>query len=144
MDSSSGQFLCDECGTLFTTNKSRLGHVRTKHQGMKRIDNEKRKIEREMFNQRKRDDVAKKMKLSRTYNSDIKAAVMEKFKPTKVMCFHFVRDSPWTEDLKMRAEDCFEEIIRACIINKKLVIVEHASTEEVTDDNCMDNREAKL
>ena len=42
MDSSK-QFLCDECGVLFTKNKSLLRHVRTVHQGMKRIDSEKRK-----------------------------------------------------------------------------------------------------
>ena len=42
MDSSK-QFLCDECGVLFTKNKSLLRHVRTGHQGKKRTDNEKRK-----------------------------------------------------------------------------------------------------
>ena len=42
MDSSK-QFLCDECGVLFTKNKSLLRHVRTGHQGMKRTDNETRK-----------------------------------------------------------------------------------------------------
>ena len=41
----SKQFLCDECGESFTKNKNRLRHVRTKHQGMKRADNEKRKSE---------------------------------------------------------------------------------------------------
>ena len=53
---------------------------------------------------------------------------------------------PWTEDLKMKAEECFEEIIRACIINKNLVIVEHRSTEEEerSDGNWMDNGEVKL
>ena len=39
----SKQFLCDECGESFTKNKNRLRHVRTKHQGMKRADNETRK-----------------------------------------------------------------------------------------------------
>ena len=42
MDSSK-QFLCDECGVLFTKNKSLLRHVREVHQGMKRTDNETRK-----------------------------------------------------------------------------------------------------
>ena len=42
MDSSK-QFLCDECGVLFAKNKSLLRHVREKHQGMKRTDNETRK-----------------------------------------------------------------------------------------------------
>ena len=42
MDSSK-QFLCEECGLLFTKNKNRLRHVREKHQGMKRSDNETRK-----------------------------------------------------------------------------------------------------
>ena len=31
------------CGESFNKNKSRLRHVRTVHQGMKRTDNEKRK-----------------------------------------------------------------------------------------------------
>ena len=64
----------------------------------------------------------------------------------EVICFRFVRDSPWTEDLKMKVQDCFEEIIRACIINKNLVIVEHGSTEEEerSDGNWMDNGEVKL
>ena len=37
MDSSK-QFLCDECGVLFTKNKSLLRHVREVHQGMKRTE----------------------------------------------------------------------------------------------------------
>ena len=39
------QFVCYVCGASFTKNKNRLRHVRTKHQGMKRTDNEKRKRE---------------------------------------------------------------------------------------------------
>ena len=39
------QFVCYVCGASFTKNKNRLRHVRTKHQGMKRTDNEKRKSE---------------------------------------------------------------------------------------------------
>ena len=39
------QFICDECGESFTNNQNRLRHVRTKHQGKKRTDNEKRKSE---------------------------------------------------------------------------------------------------
>ena len=37
------EFICDVCGESFTKNKNRLRHVRTVHQGKKRIDNEKRK-----------------------------------------------------------------------------------------------------
>ena len=39
----SQKILCDVCGTSFTKNKNLLRHVREKHQGMKRTDNEKRK-----------------------------------------------------------------------------------------------------
>ena len=44
--------------------------------------------------------------------------------PESVICFDFVGDSPETEDLKIMVEDCFEELIRACIIDRSLVIVE--------------------
>ena len=55
--------------------------------------------------------LASKYGLSYTYNSvNIKTAIAEKFnQPTQVICFKFVRDSPWTEDLKMMIEDSFEE-----------------------------------
>ena len=43
MESSSRQFVCDECRVSFNKNKSLLRHVRTVHQGMKRTDNETRK-----------------------------------------------------------------------------------------------------
>ena len=36
---------CDVCGASFTKNKNLLRHVREKHQGKKRTDNEKRKRE---------------------------------------------------------------------------------------------------
>ena len=36
---------CDVCGASFTKNKNLLRHVREKHQGKKRNDNEKRKRE---------------------------------------------------------------------------------------------------
>ena len=85
------QFLCEECGLLFTLNKNRLRHAREKHQGMKRSGNEKRKI-------------------------------------AEAICFHFVRKTPWTEDMKRKAEESFEEIIRAC--DKTFVFVEYESTEE--------------
>ena len=39
------EFVCNECGVLFTQKQSLLRHVRTVHQGMKRTDNEKRKRE---------------------------------------------------------------------------------------------------
>ena len=41
----SQKLLCDVCGTSFTKNKNLLRHVREKHQGKKRTDNEKRKRE---------------------------------------------------------------------------------------------------
>ena len=75
MDSSK-QFLCDEGGMLFTNYQNRLRHVRTIHHGMKRTDkDEKRKSDVQ--------PIAKKMNLSHTYISDIKAAITEKFNPTK-------------------------------------------------------------
>ena len=39
----SPKILCDVCGASFTLNKNLLRHVREKHQGMKRTDNETRK-----------------------------------------------------------------------------------------------------
>ena len=94
------QFLCDECGMFFTKNKSRLRHVRTVHQGMKSSDNEKRK----------REVQAEKILLSKT---DIKEIIMKSY-PAEAICFHFVRKTPLTEDLKRKAAESFEEIIRAC------------------------------
>ena len=126
---SSKQFLFDECGVLFTQNKSLLRHGRTVHQGMKRIDNEKRKAANQ---KRKKEDLAEKMSLS---NSDIKDVIM-KSNPREAVCFHFVRNTPWTEDMKIKAENSFEEIIRAC--NKTFVFVEYDSREEIVTD------EAKL
>ena len=41
----SQKILCDVCGASFTKNKNLLRHVREKHQGKKRTDNEKRKRE---------------------------------------------------------------------------------------------------
>ena len=43
----SQKILCDVCGASFTMNKNLLRHVREKHQGMKRTDNEKRKKDQE-------------------------------------------------------------------------------------------------
>ena len=107
------QFLCEECRLTFTLNKNRLRHVREKHQGMKRSGNEKRKI-------------AEKSK------TDIKEVIMKSY-PAEAICFHFVRKMPWTEDMKRKAEESFEEIIRAC--DKTFVFVEYESTEEnVTDE----------
>ena len=64
-----------------------------------------------------------------------------------VICFDFVGDSPVTEDLKIMVEDCLEELIRACIIDRSLVIVESGSKKRYTEDELTDwmgNREVKL
>ena len=120
------QFLCEECGLSFTLNKNRLRHVREKHQGMKRSDNEKRKAVNE---KRKREVLAEKILLSKT---DIKEVIMKSY-PAEAVCFYFVRKTPWTEDMKRKAEESFEEIFRAC--DQTFVFVEYESTEEnVTDE----------
>ena len=177
MESSSRQFVCDECGVLFTKNKSLLRHVRTVHQGMKRIDSEKRKADNE---KRKSDsqEIAKIAKINTfaaedtipeesTPAEDIvpeDSTVTEdkvsedkpantrykyhlKTLPESVICFDFVGDSPETEDLKIMVEDCFEELIRACIIDRSLVIVESGSKKCYTEEELTDwmgNREVKL
>ena len=92
---------------------------------MKRSDNEKRKAVNE---KRKREVQAEKILLSKT---DIK--VIMKSYTAEAICFHFVRKTPWTEDMKRKAEESFEEIIRAC--DKTFVFLEYKSTEEnVTDE----------
>ena len=122
----SQKILCDVCGASFTKNKSLLRHVREVHQGMKRSANEKRKAVNE---KRKREVVAEKILLSKT---DIKEVVMKSY-PAEAICFHFVRKTPWTEDMKRKAEESFEEIFRAC--DQTFVFVEYESTEEnVTDE----------
>ena len=80
-------------------------------------------------------EFANRYGLSNTYDSrNIKDAIVEKFnQPTQVLCFRFVRDSPWREDVKTMVEECFEELIRACIINNSFVIVEHASKKRYTE-----------
>ena len=80
-------------------------------------------------------ELANRYGLSDTYDSrNIKDAIVEKFnQPTQVLCFRFVRDSPWREDVKIMVEECFEELIRACIINNSFVIVEHASKKRYTE-----------
>ena len=80
-------------------------------------------------------ELANRYGLSNTYDSrNIKDAIVEKFnQPTQVLCFRFVRDSPWREDVKIMVEECFEELIRACITNNSFVIVEHASKKRYTE-----------
>ena len=115
------QFLCEECGLLFSFTSNLLRHVKNIHRGMKRKDNEKRKAANKK--------IADKILFSQ---SDIKEVVM-KYNPTEAICFHFVRNTPWTEDMKRKAEESFEEIFRAC--DKTFVFVEYESTEEnVTDE----------
>ena len=167
------QFLCDVCGASFSNNQNLLRYVREKHQGMKRT--EKRKIEvneaipqsspaeesiiseeSTEANTRLKNHMETRLKelanrygLSHTYDSrNIKDAIVEKFnQPTQVLCFRFVRDSPWREDVKIMVEECFEELIRACIINNSLVIVEHASKKRYTEQELtgwMIDNEVKL
>ena len=120
------QFLCDECGLLFSYKSNLLGHVKNIHRGMKRKDNEKRKAANE---KRKREVLPEKILLS---ESDIKEVIM-KSNPTEAICFHFVRNKPWTEDMKRKAEESFEEIFRA--YDQTFVFVEYESTEgNVTDE----------
>ena len=80
-------------------------------------------------------ELANRYGLSDTHDSrNIKDAIVKKFnQPTQVLCFRFVRDSPWREDVKIMVEECFEELIRACIINNSFVIVEHASKKRYTE-----------
>ena len=158
----SAKILCDVCGASFSKNKSLMRHVRTVHQGIMRTDNEKRKavlieesttvediipaeeitevskpsstrFENHMKTILK--ELANRYGLSHTYDSrNIRDAIVEKFnQPTQVLCFKFVKDSPWREDVKMVTEDCFEGLIRACIINNSVVIVEHASKKRYTE-----------
>ena len=90
---------------------------------MKRKDNEKRKAANKK--------IADKILLSES-DMPIKEVVM-KSNPTEAICFHFVRNTRWTEDMKRKAEESFEEIFRAC--DKTFVFVEYESTEEnVTDE----------
>ena len=169
----SQKILCDVCGASFSNNQNLLRHVREKHQGMKRT--EKRKIEvTEAISQAsptediipeestvtedkasednmktRLKELANRYGLSHTYDSrNIKDAIVEKFnQPTQVLSFRFVRDSPWREDVKIMVEECFEELIRACIINNSLVIVEHASKKRYTEQELtgwMIDNEVKL
>ena len=170
----SQKILCDVCGASFSNNQNLLRHVREKHQGMKRT--EKRKItevteaisqasptediipeESTVTEDKASEDnmktrlkeLANRYGLSHTYDSrNIKDAIVEKFnQPTQVLCFRFVRDSPWREDVKIMVEECFEELIRACIINNSVVIVEHASKKHYTEQELtgwMIDNEVKL
>ena len=113
------QFLCEECGLLFSHKPSLLRHVKNIHRGMKRKDNETRKA------------VNKKI-ADKICDMTIQEVIM-KYNPTEAICFHFVRNTPWTEDMKRKAEESFEEIFRAC--DKTFVFVEYESTEEnVTEE----------
>ena len=118
------QFLCEECGLLLSHKRSLLRHVKNIHRGIKRKDNEQVKAANEK---------TKRMKIVDSIllgNSDIKEVIM---KSTEAICFHFVRKTPWTEDMKRKAEESFEEIFRAC--DKTFVFVEYESTEEnVTEE----------
>ena len=169
----SQKILCDVCGASFIQKQSLLRHVREKHQGMKRTEKRKREVneaipqsspaeesiiseESTEANTRLKNHMETRLKelanrygLSHTYDGrNIKDAIVEKFnQPTQVLCFRFVRDSPWREDVKIMVEECFEELIRACIINNSLVIVEHASKKRYTEQELtgwMIDNEVKL
>ena len=112
----SKQSLCDECGVLLSNNQNRLRHVREVHQGMKRRD-------------KKKADPLDKILLN---PADI-GFKEEKMKSSDAICFRFVRDKPWTEDMKRKAEESFEELFRAC--NQTFIFVEYESREDnVTDE----------
>ena len=162
MDSSK-QFVCDECGVMFNFNQNRLRHIRTKHQGMKRMDNEKRKRDSQEIahamiakidNTPAEDtipeestDNATEDKVSEDKPANTRYKYHLKTMPESVICFDFVGESPETEDLKIVVEDCFEELIRACIIDRSLVIVESGSKKRYTEEELTDwmgNREVKL
>ena len=184
------EFVSNECGVSFNKNKSLLRHVRTVHQGMKRIDSEKRKADNEKRKSEKKrkaenrksdrpsQEIAKIAKINNSAAEDTipeestpaediipeECTVAEdkvsedkpantrykyhlKTLPESVICFDFVGDSPETEDLKIMVEDCFEELIRACIIDRSLVIVESGSKKRYTEEELTDwmgNREVKL
>ena len=150
----SQKILCDVCGTSFTKNKSLLRHVREKHQGMKRTeksqelaDAKRVKIDNTtaVEDTIPEESTATEDTLSKPANTRYKYHL--KTMPESVICFDFVGDSPGTEDLKIMVEDCFEELIRACIIDRSLVIVESGSKKRYTEEELTDwmgNREVKL
>ena len=145
---------CDVCGASFTKNKNRLRHVREKHQGMKRTeksqelaDAKRVKIDNTtaVEDTIPEESTATEDTLSKPANTRYKYHL--KTMPESVICFDFVGDSPETEDLKIMVEDCFEELIRACIIDRSLVIVESGSKKRYTEEELTDwmgNREVKL
>ena len=54
-------------------------------------------------------------------------------KSSDAICFHFVRDKPWTEDMNRETEESFEELFRAC--KETFIFVEYESREDnVTDE----------
>ena len=163
------EFVCDECGVSFCNNQNRLRHIRTKHQGMKRMDNEKKKRKRDSHEiahakiaptgAAAENTVPEECTPAEdtiipedsTVTEDKPANTRYKYHlktiPESVICFDFVGDSPETEDLKIMVEDCFEELIRACIIDRSLVIVESGSKKRYTEEELTDwmgNREVKL
>ena len=162
------EFVCDQCGVSFCYNQNRLRHIRTKHQGMKRMDNEKKKRKRDSHGIAhakiaKEDitpaettvpeectpaeDTIPEDKVSEDKPANTRYKYHLKTLPESVICFDFVGDSPETEDLKIMVEDCFEELIRACIIDRSLVIVESGSKKRYTEEELTDwmgNREVKL
>ena len=94
------QFLRDECGVLFSHKRSLLRHMENIHRGMKRRDNEKIKAANEK---------RKRLKIVEKSNSDIKEVIM-KSNRTEAICFHFVRNTPWTEDIKEKQKKVLKKL----------------------------------
>ena len=168
------EFVCDQCGVSFCNNQNRLRHIRTKQQGINRMDNEKKKRKRDSHEIAHakiakeditpaentvpeectpaedtilEDSTVTEDKVSEDKPANTRYKYHLKTLPESVICFDFVRDSSETGDLKIMVEDCFEELIRACIIDRSLVIVESGSKKCYTEEELTDwmgNREVKL
>ena len=59
----SQKILCYVCGASFTKNKNLLRHVREKHQGKKRTDNEKRKRDQESTDKARKQGLLKRSEI---------------------------------------------------------------------------------
>ena len=75
----SQKILCDVCGASFTLNKNLLRHVREKHQGMKRTDNETRK--RDVTDNEARKEGLLAGLYSETFGEQVRSIPQAVFKP---------------------------------------------------------------